>query len=134
MKWTHCALETRKFDETLQFYVDFCHMNVAKHRIDDGRKVVHLICAVGSGPVLVLIESKQCDYTTEVNESMLRHFGFELSSRHEVDLVYKKLIEAGLPATQPVYVDENTGYVCMSQDPDKRWVEFSYGQSILSKK
>ena len=65
-----------------------------------------------------------------LRESMLRHFGFELSSRLEVDLIYEKLIQAGINATKPVFVDKNTGYVCMTQDPEKRWVEFSYGQDV----
>ena len=134
MKWTHCALETKKFDKTLQFYLDFCQMHVLKHRIDEGRKVIWLSCVASSSPVLVLIESKELDCPNVFNESMLRHFGFELNSRQEVDLVYEKLLHSGISATKPVYVDFNTGYICMAQDPEKRWVEFSYGQDMPSKK
>ena len=130
MKWTHCALETKKLHETLQFYLDFCQMNVIKDRVDKGRRVTWLISSDRSGPVLVLVESLECNSSDSVSESMLRHFGFELSSRLEVDLIYEKLIEAGINATKPVFVDKNTGYVCMTQDPEKRWVEFSYGQDV----
>ena len=33
MRWTHCALETKNFNKTLQFYMDFCQMNIVKDRV-----------------------------------------------------------------------------------------------------
>lgn len=130
MKWTHCALETKKLDETLQFYLDFCQMNVVKDRVDDGRRIIWLVSSISEHPVLVLAEVMESEIQDYRNESMLRHFGFELSSRKDVDLIYQKLVEAGVYCTKPDFIDVNTGYVCMAKDPENRWVEFSYGQDV----
>ena len=130
MKWTHCALESKKLDETLQFYVDFCQMNIIKDRVDQSRRIIWLVSSDTDSPVLVLAESMESEPQDLTNESLMRHFGFELSSRQEVDLIHQRLVESGVTCTKPVYVDVTTGYVCMAQDPEKRWIEFSYGQNV----
>lgn len=79
---------------------------------------------------MVIIEHPAIDYADGSSDSMLRHLGFELNSKSGVDEIYQKLLEEGIQATKPVYVDEYTGYVTMARDPDGRWIEFSYGQDV----
>ena len=133
MRWTHCALETKNFNKTLQFYMDFCQMNIVKDRVDNGRRVIWLVSSKSDYPVLVLAEVMESEMKDSRCESMLRHFGFELSSRKDVDAIYKKLIGADFYCTKPFFIDMNTGYVCMTKDPDGRWVEFSHGQDVIQK-
>ncbi len=78
----------------------------------------------------MVIEQSNVEYASPTSDSMLRHFGFELHSREAVNAIYNELIRHNMEATEPMYVDEFTGYITMTQDPDGRWVEFSHGQDV----
>lgn len=130
---THYAIATAHMDKTLHFYCGFCAMRIVHNRVKATR-ISWLAPKHESSPILVVIEHPEIPYCQTNSDSMLRHFGFELGSQEEVNEVFEMLKANGYNPTKPVFVDEITGYICMVQDPDGRWVEFSFGQDLREEK
>src|SRR5262249_15044200 len=62
--------------------------------------------------------------------STLRHLGFAVASREEVDEAAREGRAAGVLMIEPLYAGPIVGYFCIVTDPDGNQVEFSYGQPI----
>lgn len=128
MKLSHYAIATSKIEECILFYQSFCAMRIVKDRHDGPTRVVWLAPLEQEDFILVFVSIDGVEYANRASDSMLRHLGFELESREAVDRVHKALLSSNHECTNPVDVDEITGYVFMARDPEGRWVEFSFGQ------
>lgn len=126
---SHYAIATAHMDDTLYFYCRYGSMRIVRDR-RQGTRICWLAPDKSASPILVIIDYPDIPYAAEGSDSMLRHLGFELESKEEVDSMYHLLKAENRHPTNPVYVDEFTGYITMVKDPDGRWVEFSYGQDV----
>lgn len=128
-RFTHNAFPTSRLDACVAFYEEFAGMRVVKRRGDAGERVWWLAPATSDLPIFVFVE--RADAATPADDgSLMRHLGFELDGREDLDALHARLAAAGLDATPPRYVDEVVGHVTLVRDPDGRVVEFSAGQDV----
>jgi catechol 2,3-dioxygenase-like lactoylglutathione lyase family enzyme len=124
---THVALRVRDIGRSIAFYERFAGLRVCHDRIDEGTRVVWLAEEVGDPSfVFVLIPMAHAD----AGEPGVHHFGFSLASRDAVDAVAARARAEGALAAEPKYAGPIVGYYCIVEDPDRNWLEFSFGQSI----
>jgi catechol 2,3-dioxygenase-like lactoylglutathione lyase family enzyme len=125
---THLALGVRDLDRTIAFYRKHVQLHVVHERVDGGMRVVWL----GEDPsdvdfVIVLLPVNDLP---PPGPASLRHLGFAVRSRQEVDAAAAAARADGILVVEPVYAGPVVGYFCIVSDPDGNHVEFSCGQPI----
>jgi catechol 2,3-dioxygenase-like lactoylglutathione lyase family enzyme len=128
-RFTHNAFPTPRLDECVAFYEEFAEMRVVKRRGDSGERVLWVAPATTDLPIFVLIERPHADPVPR-DAAGLRHLGFEVDSREDLDALHARFVAAGRQPTDPEYVNEVVGHIFMVEDPDGRVVEFSAGQDV----
>jgi len=124
---THVALRVKDLARSVAFYEKYARLGVAHEREDDGTRVVWLAERPQDPSfVFVLIPMPH----TEGERPGVHHFGFSLASRAEVDAVAATAGAEGLLREGPRDAGPVVGYFCIVEDPDRNWVEFSFGQPI----
>jgi catechol 2,3-dioxygenase-like lactoylglutathione lyase family enzyme len=124
---THVALRVKDLAGSVAFYRKYAGLAVAHERVDDGTRVVWLAERPDDPSfVFVLIPMAH----TEVERPGVHHFGFSLASRTEVDAIAATARADGLLRDGPRDAGPIVGYFCIVEDPDRNWVEFSFGQPI----
>lgn len=134
-QFTHNAIQSGDIAACIDFYQRFCRMRLVKDRVDEDGvgRVVWLAPAEGVSPIFVVSEGKGPRDLDARSEPLMRHFGFQLGSRAEVDALYAEVRAAGFPAMEPSYWGAVAGYLFMVRDPDGRVVEFSTEQDVSPK-
>ena len=124
---THVALRVKDLDRSIAFYRKYAALFVAHERREDGTRVVWLSeRAEDPEFVFVLIPMAH----TEEERPGVHHFGFSLANRAEVDEIAAIARADGLLREGPRDAGPVVGYFCIVEDPDRNWLEFSYGQPI----
>jgi len=125
---THLALGVQNLDRTIAFYRKHVRLHVVHERVDGGARVVWLADRETDVDfVLVLFEVP--DHPPP-GPATLKHLGFAVASRQEVDEAAAAGRADGVLVVEPVYAGPIVGYFCIVADPDGNHVEFSYGQPI----
>jgi catechol 2,3-dioxygenase-like lactoylglutathione lyase family enzyme len=125
---THIALGVRDLDRSIDFYRRHARLHLVHDRADGGMRVVWLAdrpTDVDFVIVLFVVAD-----VPAAGLSSLRHLGFAVASRAEVDEVAAAGRAEGVLAIEPTYAGPIVGYFCILRDPDGNQVEFSYGQPI----
>ncbi len=126
-RFTHVALRVKDLDRSVAFYRKYAGLFVAHEREEDGRRVVWLAeRAEDPEFVFVLIPMAH----NEDDRPGVHHLGFSLSRRADVDEVGALARAEGLLREGPRDAGPVVGYLCIVEDPDRNWVEFSFGQPI----
>ena len=128
-RFTHNAFPTPRLDACVAFYEDFAEMRVVKRRGGVGERAYWIAPATADLPLFVLIERPHAG-TVPRDDSGLRHLGFAVDSREDLDALHARFVAAGYAPSDPRYIDETVGHVFMVADPDGRTVEFSAGQDV----
>jgi catechol 2,3-dioxygenase-like lactoylglutathione lyase family enzyme len=124
---THIALRATDLARSVAFYAEYAGLVVAHERTEDGTRVVWLAeRAEDPEFVFVLIPMPH----TEGERPGVHHFGFSVASRGEVDAIAERARAAGILREGPRDAGPVVGYFCIVEDPDRNWVEFSFGQPI----
>ena len=124
---THVALRVRDLARSVSFYRRYAGRVVCHEREEEGTRVVWLAeRAEDPAFVFVLIPMPH----SEVERPGVHHFGFALASRAEVDAVAATTRAEGVLRDGPRDAGPVVGYLCIVEDPDGNWVEFSFGQPI----
>jgi catechol 2,3-dioxygenase-like lactoylglutathione lyase family enzyme len=124
---THLALGVRSLDRTIAFYRRHARLHVVHDRGEGRDRVVWLADRETDVDfVLVLFETTEAPSGT----STLKHLGFAVGSRQEVDDAAALGRADGVLAVDPTDAGPIVGYFCILRDPDGNQVEFSYGQPI----
>ena len=124
---THIALRATNLARSVAFYRKYAGFVVAHERDEDGTRVVWLAeRAEDPSFVFVLIPMAH----SEGERPGLHHFGFSVASRAEVDAIAATARGDGLLREGPRDAGPVVGYFCIVEDPDRNWVEFSFGQPI----
>ncbi|MDF1660858.1 MAG: VOC family protein [Planctomycetota bacterium] len=133
IKFTHNAFLTKHYKESLDFYTKYCDMRVVKDRPGETPTLPNIAWLApndGTEPIFVIAEAPGMNELSSKSEPVMRHFGFELESRHAVDRHYRRVLDAGLNPDRPAYWGETAGYLFFVRDPDGRVVEFSAEQDV----
>jgi len=124
---THVALRVKDLARSIAFYERYAALVVSHQREDEGTRVVWLAEQVEDPSfVFVLIPMAH----SEVDQPGVHHFGFSLASRSDVDAMAAMARADGLLRDGPRDAGPIVGYLCIIEDPDRNWVEFSHGQPI----
>jgi len=126
---THIALHVRDLDDCVDFYREFCGLEIVRERRDgDGKRIVWLAEPGRAAEfIFVLLPGGPGRPRAERDFS---HFGFALATRREVDAIAEKGRAAGCLEWPPKQEPFPVGYYCGLKDPDGNFVEFSYGQPL----
>ena len=125
---THLALGARDLDRTIAFYQKHVRLHVVHERTDGGVRVVWL--GERDHDVNFVIVLFQVTDLPPPGPTTLRHLGFAVASRAEVDQAADRARGDGVLVIEPVYAGPIVGYFCIVSDPDGNQVEFSFGQPI----
>lgn len=125
---THLALHVRDLNACIDFYEDFCGMQVFHQREGKGDRIVWM-AEPGREREFIFVmmpggagrNQEPADYS---------HFGFAVDSRAAVEAVAEKARNAGCLIWEPIDEPYPVGYYCGLRDPDGNFVEFSYGQPL----
>jgi catechol 2,3-dioxygenase-like lactoylglutathione lyase family enzyme len=125
---THLALHVPDLDACLEFYRNFCGMEVVHERAGKGSRIVW-IAEPGKAESFIFV------IMPGGNERQLAaddysHFGFACASRDEVDAIAERARAAGCLIWAPRDEPYPVGYYCGVRDPAGNYVEFSYGQPL----
>ena len=127
---THIALRATDLGLSTAFYARYAGLVVAHERNEDGTRVVWLAeRAEDPEFVFVLIPMAH----SEGERPGVHHFGFSVASRDEVDAIAAQARADGILRAEPRYAGPVVGYFSIVEDPDRNWVEFSFGQPINPK-
>ena len=125
---THLALGVRDLDRTIAFYRKHVRLHVVHERTDGDMRVVWL--GEREKDVDFVLVLFQVNDLPPPGPATLRHLGFAVASREEVDQAAHEGRAAGVLLIEPLYAGPIVGYFCILTDPDGNQVEFSYGQPI----
>ena len=124
---THIALRTTDLQRSVAFYGTYAGLVVAHEREEDGTRVVWLAeRAEDPDFVFVLIPMAHSGH----ERPGVHHFGFAVASRADVDAIAATARADGILREGPRDGGPVVGYFCIVDDPDRNWVEFSFGQPI----
>lgn len=125
---THIAMQVSDLQGCIDFYRDFCSMQVIHERPGKGQRIVWM-SEVGREQefIFVLMPGGQPKHTAVADYS---HLGFAVDSREAVDAVAERARRAGCLLWEPREEPYPVGYYCGVRDPDGNQVEFSYGQPL----
>jgi catechol 2,3-dioxygenase-like lactoylglutathione lyase family enzyme len=124
---THIALRSGDLARSVAFYAKYAGLVVAHERNEDGTRVVWLAeRAEDPDFVFVLIPMPH----SEGEKPGVHHFGFSVDTRGDVDAIADRARADGILREGPRDAGPVVGYFCIVEDPDRNWVEFSFGQPI----
>ncbi len=126
---THIALHVQDLDRCVEFYRDYCGLEVVRERRGgDGKRIVWLAEPGRAAEfIFVLLPGGPGRRQAERDFS---HFGFAVASRQAVDAIAEKGRAAGCLEWAPRQEPFPVGYYCGLKDPDGNFVEFSFGQPL----
>ena len=125
---THLALGVRDLDRTIEFYRKHVGLHVVHERTDTGMRVAWLADREEDADFVLVLLGSTNEPTS--GPGTLRHLGFAVGSRDEVDEAARVARAEGILVLEPTYAGPIVGYFCLIEDPDGNHVEFSYGQPI----
>ena len=125
---THIALRTTDLARSVAFYAQYAGLVVAHERDEDGTRVVWLAeRAEDPDFVFVLIPMAH----SEGERPGVHHFGFSVGGPRRGRRNRRCGARAdGVLREGPRDAGPVVGYFCIVEDPDRNWVEFSFGQPI----
>lgn len=126
--FTHCALHVRDLDTSIDFYRDYCGLEVVKeHGEGDGRVVWLATPGEEQNFVLVLLGGGSAH---DQDKDDMTHYGFGVARRDDIDAITERARQDGCLHWEPRDYAPPTGYLCGVKDPTGYIVEFSYGQPL----
>lgn len=125
---THLALHVPDLDACLEFYRNFCGMEVVHERAGKGSRIVW-IAEPGKAESFIFVIMPG-GTKRQLAADDYSHFGFACASRDEVDAIAERARAAGCLIWAPRDEPYPVGYYCGVRDPAGNYVEFSYGQPL----
>ncbi|MCC6846989.1 MAG: VOC family protein [Deltaproteobacteria bacterium] len=124
---THIALRATDLGRSIDFYARYAGLVVAHEREEEATRVVWL-AERAEDPEFVFVLIPMAHAGGE--RSGVHHFGFSVANRTDVDALAARARAEGILREGPRDAGPVVGYFCIVEDPDRNWVEFSFGQPI----
>ena len=125
---THLALHVPDLQACIDFYSQFCGMQVIHERAGKGSKIVWMSEPGKEHEFIFVIMPGGIARNLPVDD--YSHFGFALESRAAVDAIARQAEQVGCLIWPPRDEPYPVGYYCGLRDPAGNYVEFSYGQPL----
>ncbi|SEE08734.1 VOC family protein [Pseudomonas anguilliseptica] len=125
---THLALHVPDLDACVNFYEQFCAMQVIHQRAGKGSRIVWMAEQGKEHSFIFVIMPGGQDRQLAADD--YSHLGFALESREQVDRIAARARVAGCLVWEPRDEPYPVGYYCGLRDPAGNYVEFSYGQPL----
>ena len=126
--FTHCALHVCDLDQSIEFYRDYCGLEIVKeHGEGEGR--VAWLATPGDEDSFVLVLLGGGPARTQAEDDMT-HYGFGVARREDIDAIAERGRRDGCLHWEPRDYAPPTGYLCAVTDPTGYVIEFSYGQPL----
>jgi catechol 2,3-dioxygenase-like lactoylglutathione lyase family enzyme len=126
--FTHCALHVRDLDASIDFYRDYCGLQLVKeHGQGEGRTVWLASPGAEESFVLVLLDGGP-EHAQDKDD--MTHYGFGVPAREDIDAIAERGRQAGCLHWEPRDYAPPTGYLCALRDPTGYVIEFSHGQPL----
>jgi catechol 2,3-dioxygenase-like lactoylglutathione lyase family enzyme len=128
-RFTHCALHVQDMRKSVEFYREFCGLEVVREHGHGPNDHATWMAEPGRATefVFVLLLGGAGH---EQAAGDLSHFGFALDTQAQVDEIAERGRDAGCLAWEPKSFPYPVGRRCALRDPDGFIVEFSYGQPL----
>ncbi len=127
-RMTHVAIRTTRMQESLDFYRRYAALRIVHEREDDGIHVAWLSHRSEDPDFVIVVLEMPHESMPEPNAT--DHFGFDVSSREEVDEIAALARREGRLKYGPTDAGPIVGYLVMVRDPSGNTCEFSFGQPI----
>ena len=125
---THIALHVEDLEKCIDFYREFCAMEISHQRTNGEQRIVWMAEPGREKDfIFVLMNGGQ---NLNLAGDDYRHFGFALESREAVDAIAAKARNRGFLVWEPRDEPFPVGYYCGLRDPNGNYVEFSFGQPL----
>lgn len=125
---THVAVRTTRMDESTAFYKTYAGLHVVHEREDEGIRVAWL-SHLPEDPTFVVV-LLEMPHEPQSEPGANDHYGFDVASREDVDLIAERARADGILKYGPVDAGPIVGYFVMVRDPSGNTCEFSHGQPI----
>jgi lactoylglutathione lyase len=126
--FTHCALHVRDLDKSVDFYRDYCGLEIVNEHGEGESRVVWL-ASPGEKENFVLVLLGGGPARVQDKEDMT-HYGFGVPEREDIDKIAERARKDGILHWEPREYAPPTGYLCGVKDPSGYIVEFSHGQPL----
>ncbi len=127
-RMTHVAIRTTRMEESLDFYQRYAALRIVHEREDDGIHVAWLSHRSEDPDFVIVLLEMPHESPPEPNAT--DHFGFDVSSRNEVDEIAALARHEGRLKYGPTDAGPIAGYLVMVRDPSGNTCEFSHGQVL----
>ncbi len=127
-RMTHVAIRTTRMQESLDFYQRYAALRIVHEREDDGIHVAWLSHQSEDPDFVIVLLEMPHESPPEPNAT--DHFGFDVSSRKEVDEIAALARCEGRLKYGPTDAGPIVGYLVMVRDPSGNTCEFSHGQVL----
>jgi catechol 2,3-dioxygenase-like lactoylglutathione lyase family enzyme len=125
---THLALHVPQLQPCIDFYRDFCGMQVIHRRPGKGAEIVWMSEPGKQHQFILVIMPGGAARNLPADD--YSHFGFAVDSREQVDAIAARAAAVGCLIWPPRNEAYPVGYYCGLRDPAGNYVEFSYGQPL----
>ncbi len=126
VRWTHITVGVSNIERSVEFFREFCGLEVLRDRRKEGGGTVWLGYETPESefPTYILVISEQ------ENILPLDHFGFQCDSREAVDKIAEIGRGRGILVNPPTDSGGVVGYWTMIREPSGHIVEFTFGQPL----
>ncbi|MCJ8339218.1 MAG: VOC family protein [Pseudomonadales bacterium] len=125
---THIALHVEELEACVQFYQQYCQLQVIHRRQSRRTEVIWMAEQdLEHEFVLVLLKGGK---QQQPRADDFSHLGFAVESINAVDAIAEKAQQQGQLVWPAVQENFPVGYYCGLIDPNGNYVEFSYGQPL----
>lgn len=125
---THVAIHARDAERSAEFYKSYVGLTEVHRRVDDGVTVVWLGEPGREREFVIVVLG--LPHADAVNPAPMAHIGYAVDSREDVDRLAARADGEGILREPACDAGPVVGYLCIVEDPDGNWVEFSHGQSL----
>ncbi len=129
---THVALPVANIERSIRWYEQFTPLRCIHQREDDAGQAAWISHpeATTHPFVIVLVHQFANGDTSQRQLGPFGHFGIEMPSRGDVDLLAEAGRASGCLHWEPQLLPDPIGYICALCDPDGNVVEFSHDQRV----
>lgn len=115
--------------KSVRFFEEYCQLFVTHARGSNNEDNVVWMAEKDKEKQFIIVLIKGHSHHDQAQDDY-GHIGFAVKTRAEIDRIANKAKDANILAWPPTEEPYPVGYYCGVYDPDRRIIEFSYGQPL----